>query len=292
MPLIPLRPLLETVDKYHFAQGAFNVNAVAQAKAAIEVHEMFRSAAILQGADLANGFMGGRTDFLNATLEDKKIGAKNIANAVKKFAEDSPIPVVLHLDHGKNFDSCKAAIEGGYTSVMIDGSSLPFDENVELVKEVVSLAKNQDVAVEAEIGSMGSIDTNGLKKGTNTTLEDCVNFVTETGIDSVAASVGTVHGIYKGELNIDYKLIKSLADELLVPLVLHGGSGLSNETLKKCVESGITKININSDIQESWSLEVKKYLQENPDVIDPRKIIGSGKEAIKSVVASKININN
>ena len=113
MPLIPLRPLLETVDKYHFAQGAFNVNAVAQAKAAIEVHEMFRSAAILQGADLANGFMGGRTDFLNATLEDKKIGAKNIANAVKKFAEDSPIPVVLHLDHGKNFDSCKAAIEAG-----------------------------------------------------------------------------------------------------------------------------------------------------------------------------------
>ena len=87
MPLIPLRPLLETVDKYHFAQGAFNVNAVAQAKAAIEVHEMFRSAAILQGADLANGFMGGRTDFQNATLEDKKIGAKNIAAAVKKYAE-------------------------------------------------------------------------------------------------------------------------------------------------------------------------------------------------------------
>ena len=86
MPLIPLRPLLETVDKYHFAQGAFNVNAVAQAKAAIEVHEMFRSAAILQGADLANGFMGGRTDFQNATLEDKKIGAKNIADAVKKYA--------------------------------------------------------------------------------------------------------------------------------------------------------------------------------------------------------------
>ena len=100
MPLIPLRPLLETVDKYHFAQGAFNVNAVAQAKAAIEVHEMFRSAAILQGADLANGFMGGRTDFQNATLEDKKVGAKNIADAVKKYAENSPIPVVLHLDHG------------------------------------------------------------------------------------------------------------------------------------------------------------------------------------------------
>ena len=98
MALIPLRPLLEATDKYHFAQGAFNVNAVAQAKAVIEVHEMFRSAAILQGADLANGFMGGRADFLNATLEDKKAGAKNIAAAVKKYAENSPVPVVLHLE--------------------------------------------------------------------------------------------------------------------------------------------------------------------------------------------------
>ena len=139
MPLIPLRPLMEATIKYGFGQGAFNVNAVAQAKAAIEVHEMFRSPAILQGADLANGFMGGRTDFMNATLEDKKIGAKNIADAVKKYGADSEIPIVLHLDHGRDFDSCVAAISGGYTSVMIDGSSLPFDENVELTREVVKL---------------------------------------------------------------------------------------------------------------------------------------------------------
>ena len=123
MPLVPLRPVLDATVKYGYAQGAFNVNAVAQAEAVIAVHEMFRSPAILQGADLANAFMGGRVDFANGTLEDKKKGARNIAEAVKKFAEQSPIPVVLHLDHGKNFDSCVAAIEGGYTSVMIDGSS-------------------------------------------------------------------------------------------------------------------------------------------------------------------------
>ena len=110
MPIIPLRPLLETVNKYKYAQGAFNVNAVAQAKAVIDIHKTFRSPAILQGADLANGFMGGRTDFLNSTLEDKKKGAKRIADAVKKFAAEADIPVVLHLDHGKEFDSCKAAI--------------------------------------------------------------------------------------------------------------------------------------------------------------------------------------
>ena len=106
MPLVPLRAILEATDRYQYAQGAFNVNAVAQAKAAIEVHEMFRSAAILQGADLANGFMGGRIDFMNATLEDKKAGAKNIAAAVKRYGESSPIPIALHLDHGRDIDSC------------------------------------------------------------------------------------------------------------------------------------------------------------------------------------------
>ena len=112
MPLVPMKAILDATEKYNYAQGAFNVNAVCQAKAVIEVHEMFRSAAILQGADLANAFMGGRTDFANGTLEDKKKGALNIANAVKKYAVDSPIPVALHLDHGKTLDSCVAAIQG------------------------------------------------------------------------------------------------------------------------------------------------------------------------------------
>ena len=102
--------------------------------------------------------MGGRTDFQNATLEDKKVGAKNIADAVKKYAENSPIPVALHLDHGKNFDSCKAAIEGGYTSVMIDGSSLPFDENVELTREVVKYAHERGVSVEGELGVLAGVE--------------------------------------------------------------------------------------------------------------------------------------
>ena len=137
-----MRAILDAADKNDYAQGAFNVNAVCQAKAVINVHEMFRSPAILQGADLANGFMGGRTDFMNATLEDKKAGARNIAAAVKKYGVDSPIPVALHLDHGKDFDSCVAAIEGGYTSVMIDGSSLPFDENVELTNDSMLLTSD------------------------------------------------------------------------------------------------------------------------------------------------------
>lgn len=277
--LVNSKKMLKDAKKNKKAVFQFNINNLEWTRYILEECDKLKVPVILGVSEGAIKYMGGYN--VVAALCYSLISDLNIKT-----------DVCLHLDHGSSLESCKMAIEAGFNSVMIDGSSLPFDENVELVKEVVSLAKNQDVSVEAEIGSMGSIGANGLKRGTNTTLEACVNFVTETGIDSVAASVGTVHGIYKGELNIDYKLIKSLADELLVPLVLHGGSGLSNETLKKCVESGITKININSDIQESWSLEVKKYLQENPDVIDPRKIIGSGKEAIKNVVASKININN
>jgi len=200
--------------------------------------------------------------------------------------------VCLHLDHGKSFESCIKAIDAGFNSVMIDASKLPLAENIKLTSEVVSYAKNNDVSVEAEIGGMGEITSDGLKLGQNTNVEDCLKFALETGVDSVAAAVGTVHGIYQGELNIDYNLIKKLSEELTIPLVLHGGSGLSNEILKKCKEAGITKININSDIQDAWSKSVRTYLQENQDIIDPRKIIGSGYDAIKEVIRDKININN
>ena len=195
MSLIPLRPLLEASMKYGFGQGAFNVNAVAQAKAAIEVHEMFRSAAILQGADLANGFMGGNTDFIHATLEDKKIGARNIAGAVKKYAQTAAIPVVLHLDHGRDFDSCVAAIEGGYTSVMIDGSSLPFDENVELTREVVKYAHARGVSVEGELGVLAGVEDHVFAaSSTYTNPLSAVEFFQKTGVDALAISYGTLHG--------------------------------------------------------------------------------------------------
>ena len=158
MALVSLKPVLDAASKYHYGQGAFNVNAVAQAKAVIEVHEMFRSPAILQGADLANGFMGGCTDFVHATLEDKRRGAKRIGDAVRAFGESASIPVVLHLDHGKDFESCKAAIDGGYTSVMIDGSSLPFAENVDLTREVVKYAHERGVSVEGELGVLAGVE--------------------------------------------------------------------------------------------------------------------------------------
>ena len=227
MPLVPLRPVLDATVKYGYAQGAFNVNAVAQAEAVIAVHEMFRSPAILQGADLANAFMGGRVDFANGTLEDKKKGARNIAEAVKKFAEQSPIPVVLHLDHGKNFDSCVAAIEGGYTSVMIDGSSLPFEENVELTREVVKYAHARGVSVEGELGVLAGVEDHVFAaNSTYTNPLSAIEFFKKTGVDALAISYGTMHGASKGK---DVKLRREIPGITLRTTLIAGFPGETEE---------------------------------------------------------------
>ena len=292
MSLVPMKAILDATDKYCYAQGAFNVNAVAQAKAVIEVHEMFRSAAILQGADLANGFMGGRTDFQNATLEDKKIGARNIAEAVKKYAVDSPIPVALHLDHGKNFDSCKAAIEGGYTSVMIDGSSLPLKDNIELTREVVKYAHVRGVTVEGELGVLAGVEDHVFSEGsTYTNPMDAIRFFKETGTDALAISYGTMHGANKGKNAVVRKEIAIAVKECMRHehiqgvLVSHGSStvpkyivdeitalggniqnayGIPVEQLIEVSHLGIGKINVDTDIRLAVTRNIREFFVNNP----------------------------
>ena len=294
MALIPLRPILEAAQNGGYAQGAFNVNAVAQAKAVIEVHEMFRSPAILQGADLANAFMGGRTDFANGTTEDKIIGARNIGNAVRKFGEESPIPVALHLDHGKNFESVKAAIAGGYTSVMIDGSSLPFEENVELTREVVKYAHERGVTVEGELGVLAGVEDHVFSAtSTYTNPLSAVEFVRRTRVDALAISYGTMHGASKGK---DVKLRREIPtaireclmhENLFCVLVSHGSStvpryivdeinalggklqnayGISLSELKAAIPCGIRKINVDTDIRLAVTRNMKELFVRRPDL--------------------------
>lgn len=277
--LVNSKKMLKEARRKKKAVFQFNINNLEWVKCILEECDRLNVPVILGVSENAINYMGGYN--VVAALCYSLISDLNIKT-----------DICLHLDHGKSVESCIKAIDAGFNSVMIDGSMKPIEENIEMTREVVLYAKNQDVSVEGEIGSMGSIKDTNLKLGTNTNLEDCSNFVLETGVDSVAPSVGTVHGIYKEELNIDYQLIKKLSEELTVPLVLHGGSSLSNDTLKKCVESGIIKININSDIQEAWSKSVRTFLEKNKNEIDPRKIIGSGFESIKEVITSKININN
>jgi len=292
--LVPMRAILDAADKFDYAQGAFNVNAVAQAKAVIEVHEMFRNPAILQGADLANGFMGGRTDFMNATIEDKKKGAKNIADAVRKYGENSPIPIALHLDHGRNYESCVAAIDAGYTSVMIDGSSLPFDENVELTREVVKYAHERGVTVEGELGVLAGVEDHVFsEESTYTNPLKAVDFFKKTGVDALAISYGTMHGASKGK---DTKIRKEIAiaikeclrhERITGYLVSHGSStvpryivdeintlggditnayGIDVNQLIEVSHCGINKINVDTDIRLAVTRNMRELFAKEPEL--------------------------
>ena len=306
MPIMPLRPVLESCIKNGYAQGAYNVNSVHQIKAAIEIHEILRSPLIIQGADFANGFMGGRCDFLNSTLEDKARGAKRVVDAVKKYGENSPIPIVIHLDHGKDFDSVKVAIDAGYTSVMIDGSHLDFEKNVALTKKVVDYAHERGVTVEGELGVLAGVEDNVFSaESTYTNPLKVVEFFKRTGVDSLAISYGTMHGANKGK---NVKLRKKIAiasmenlrhEGIIGALVSHGSStvpkyivdevnkyggdiknagGISLDEIKKVIPCGIAKINVDTDIrlavtrkrEVEYLQEIYQILTEKPSGFDPR----------------------
>lgn len=302
MPLVPLKPVLDAARAGGYAQGAFNVNAVCQAKAVIEAHEILRSAAILQGADLANAFMGGRADFANGTVEDKIRGAKNIGDAVKKYGESSPIPIVLHLDHGRDMASVKAAIAGGYTSVMIDGSALPFEDNIELTREVVKYAHPKGVSVEGELGVLAGVEDHVFAAtSTYTNPLKAVEFVRATGVDALAISYGTMHGPSKGKnvklrREIPIAVRECLAHEGLdCALVSHGSStvpayiveeinelggsihnahGISLDELKAAIPAGISKINVDTDIRLAVTRNMRELFMTRPELQESPSIGG------------------
>ncbi len=293
MPIIPLRPLLEATDRYGFAHGAFNVNTAAQAQAVIEIHETFRSAAILQGADLANAFMGGRADFMNGTVEDKRLGARRIMDAVRAAGAESPIPIVMHLDHGKDVESIHAAIAGGYTSVMVDGSSLPFDQNVELTREIVKYAHERGVTVEGELGVLAGVEDDVFSESSTYTnpMKVC-EFFRKTGVDCLAISYGTKHGAVKGD---HVKLRKEIAiasmenlrhEGIFGVLVSHGSStvpqyiveeinalggkienahGVPLAALQEVIPCGIGKINVDTDIRLAITRNIREYFVRHPE---------------------------
>ncbi len=214
-------------------------------------------------------------------------GYKTVVNIIKGLISDLgiTIPVSIHLDHGSSKESCIKAIKAGFTSVMLDKSKENLDINIKETKELIELA-HPNVLVEAEIGPIGS--TNKNENYTN--VEDCKKLI-KTNIDTLAPAIGNKHGIYDGEVKLDYNLLEQL-DKLNIPLVLHGASGIPDEDIKKCIGLGITKINFNTDLQIAWANEVRKYIENNKEVYDPRKIIKSGEEALKTIVRNKINLLN
>ncbi len=273
--LVTGKQILEHADKNGYAVGAFNVNNMEIVQAIIMAAEETGSPVILQASQGAL----------------KYAGIEYISAMAKVAAENATVPVALHLDHGTDFKQIMLCLRHGFTSVMIDASKHSLDENIRLTKEIVDISHAVGVSVEAELGKIGGTEDDisvDERDATMTDPEEAVRFVKETGLDSLAIAVGTAHGPYKGEPKIDFDRIKVIKEKLGIPLVLHGSSGVPEESIKKAVENGINKINIDTDIRMSFNSGVREFAKKNPDVYDPRKLLGPGREAAKKIIAEKM----
>lgn len=275
--LVNSKEILLAAKNGHYAVPHFNINNLEWTKYILEEMEQLQKPVILGVSEGACKYMGG---------------FDVIVGMVKGLLKDLniTIPVCLHVDHGTSFETCQKAIDAGFTSVMIDASRLPLEENIRVTKEVVDYAHSRGVTVEAEIGHIGGTEDNITNTSSNARLDECITLVKETNIDSLAPALGSVHGLYKGEPNLDFKTMKEISEHLEVPLVLHGGTGIPEYQIKEAISCGINKININTELQIAWHDAVSKFIEENPNAYDPRKVIGSGEKAIKEKVEEKVNL--
>ncbi len=271
--LVNSKEILSEAKKGHYAIPHFNINNLEWAKYILEEMEQLQKPLILGVSEGACKYMGGWNV---------------VSNLVRSLILDLSItiPVCLHVDHGTSFETCKAAIDAGFTSVMIDASKYSLEENIRITRQVVEYAQSRNVTVEAEIGHIGGTEDEITSSSTNARLEDCVKFVEQTGVDSLAPALGSVHGLYKAEPNLDFETMKQISDHLEIPLVLHGGTGIPDDQIEKAISCGINKININTELQIAWYDAVKEFIIEK-NIYDPRKVIGSGEIALKEKVREK-----
>ena len=260
---------------YGYAIPQFNINNLEWTKYILEECQSNCSPVILGVSEGAARYMGGYTvisKMVRGLIKDLKI----------------KIPVILHLDHGQSYESCKKAIDAGFTSVMIDASKDEIEENIKITKQVKNYAKRHNVMVEAEIGKVGGEEDGIANESAFATLDGCKKLVDETKIDSLAPALGSVHGLYKGKPNLQFEKMLEISKALKMPLVLHGGTGIPDEDIKRAIKCGTCKINFNTELQISWSEAVRKYVKDNQEVYDPRKIISSGEQNLKMSVKNKI----
>ena len=211
---------------------------------------------------------------------------------VRAMAERAAVPVAMHLDHGSSAALARDALEGGYTSIMIDGSQKPYEENVELTKEVVAFCHAAGVSVEAELGCVGGKEDD-LERGTDDPYTDptqAADFVSRTKVDSLAVAIGTAHGVYKGEPKLDLERLSAIRAVVDIPLVLHGTSGVPEAVVSACIDRGICKVNYATDLRIAYTGGVRAAFAQKPDVFDPKIYGAMGRESVKQYVMGKIKL--
>ncbi|WP_040477497.1 tagatose-bisphosphate aldolase subunit GatY [Halanaerobium saccharolyticum] len=277
MFIISNKNLLLDAQKRGYAVPAFNIHNLETTKVVVEAAEELNSPIIIAATPGTIRFAG----------------ARYLVNIMKSAAAESTVPIAFHLDHHENIEDIKESIKLGCKSVMIDASALDYEENIAKVKEVVEFARLYDVSVEAELGKLVGQEDDIKVSDADSQLTDpnlAADFVNRTGIDSLAVAIGTAHGLYKKDPKIDYKRLKAIENNVDVPLVLHGASGVPDKDVKKSIAMGITKVNIATELKIAFSDAVKSYFNENPDANDPRKYLKPGKASMKELVKKKIKL--
>lgn len=273
--LVNMKEVLNNALKNKYCIPHFNINNLEWSRFILEEAEELKSPVILGVSEGAIKYMGGYTV---------------VTNMVKSLIKELNItvPVCLHLDHGSSYETCKKAIDAGFSSVMIDASKYSLEKNIFITKQVVRYAHAHNISVEAEIGHIGGSEDGISSEIFYTNLEEAKTLYENTLVDALAPALGSVHGLYKGEPKLDFERMKEISLNLNIPLVLHGGTGIPDEMIKKGIECGICKLNINTELQIAWSNAVRGFLKKDLEQYDPRKIIKAGENALKEAVRNKI----
>lgn len=276
MPLVTTKEMLKKAQAERYAVGAFNANNLEYVQAIIEAAEEEKAPVILQASQGAI----------------KYAGLKMVVAMVKAAAEEASVPVALHLDHGTDYKQNVKCLAAGFTSLMFDGSSLPFEENVAITKKIVEMAHAAGIPVEAELGKVATAGhvTEEEIKALMTDPEEAKRFVEETEVDSLAVAVGSVHKMTTQAAKLDVERIARIRELTGVPLVLHGASGVTDEGYKMGIAAGICKINIATELNKAFTRGIREALQKNPDEIDPRRIAGVGRDYMKEAVKAKMRL--
>jgi fructose-bisphosphate aldolase class II len=276
MPLVSMTEMLNRGKAEGYAVGQYNVNNLEFAQAILQAAEAEKSPVILGVSEGAGRYIGG---------------FKTVVKMVEGLMEDYKItvPVAIHLDHGSSFDKCKEAIDAGFTSVMIDASHHPFEENIEITKKVVDYAHSKGVSVEAELGTVGGQEDDVIAEGViYADPKECEELVRRTGIDFLAPALGSVHGPYKGEPKLGFAEMEEIGKVIGLPLVLHGGTGIPTKDIERSISLGTSKINVNTENQIASAKAVRAALAAKPEEYDPRKYLGPARDAIRETVAGKM----
>ncbi len=272
MSFVDTKEMLKSAQAGGYAVGAFNVENLEMIQAVISAAEKENSPVIIQTTP--------------GTLNYAPPEA--FAGAVRALAEESAVPVALHLDHGNSFELAARCAKAGYSSIMIDGSILPFEENVSLSESVVK--EVAPLPVEAELGTVGGKEDTHSAGISYTDPAQAAEFVSRTGISSFAPAIGTAHGVYKAEPKLNLPLLDEIRSAVSVPLVLHGTSGVPDETVKECIKRGICKVNYATELRITFSNAVRKALSDMPDAFDPKKYLGEGRAAVENRVRELIRV--